>query len=202
MAYNLPISSPREHMTLPNLPTRVRPLMPVLLMLLAALFSWAAYGQTPPGQNPWRTTGRPTQGLPAQAYWVSPPKFRAVSLDHEILRSQLATAPQEETRPPASAQTVITLALPDGTDQQFRIVESPVMAPELAAKFPEIKTYVGQGIDDPSATVRLDLTPAGFHAQILWPRGAVYIDPHLRDRSVYASYYKRDYRRSADSFQC
>lgn len=174
-------------------------------LLFVALVSVAlprmSSAQNAPGQNPWRAARLP-QGLPAQAYWVTPPKFRAVALDHAALRSQLAAAPLEAAGLAASAQTVITLALPDGTDQQFRIVESPVMAPELAAKFPEIKTYVGQGIDDPSATVRLDLTPAGFHAQILSPRGAVYIDPHLRDRSVYASYYKRDYRRQAEDFQC
>jgi hypothetical protein len=114
----------------------------------------------------------------------------------------LAAAPQESAFVQAALQPVIFLPMPDGTDQQFRIVEAPVMAPELAAKFPEIKTYLGQGMDDPYATVRLDLTPAGFHAQILSPNGAVYIDPHLRDRSVYASYYKRDYRALAEGWKC
>jgi uncharacterized repeat protein (TIGR01451 family) len=178
---------------------------PLRLLFFVALVSIAlprvSSAQSAPGQNPWRAARLP-HGLPAQAYWVTPPKFRAVALDHAVLRSQLAAAPLEAAGLAASAQTVITLALPDGTDQQFRILESPVMAPELAAKFPELKTYVGQGLDDPSATVRLDLTPAGFHAQILSPHGAVYIDPHLRDRSVYASYYKRDYRRLAENFQC
>jgi len=181
---------------------KLRTRLAITLVLLTVGFPRMTAAQPAPGLNPWRTVGRPAPGLPAQAYWVNPSKFRAVGLDHAALRSQLATAPLEGAQVLAAAQTVITLALPDGTDQQFRIVESPVMAPELAAKFPEIKTYVGQGIDDPAATVRLDLTPAGFHAQILSPHGAVYIDPHLRDRSVYASYYKRDYRRLAQDFQC
>lgn len=151
--------------------------------------------------NPWRPASKPS-GLPQQAYWVTPQEFRPVTLDQETIRAQLGAAPRESDLLTGAAQATITLAMPDGSDQEFRVYESPVMAPELAAKYPEIKTYAGRGIDDPSATVRLDLTPAGFHAQILSPHGAVYIDPHLRDRSVYASYYKRNYRKLADEFLC
>jgi uncharacterized repeat protein (TIGR01451 family) len=195
MAYNSLTEPPRMRMKQPRCLT-------ILLVALAVAPSLSLFAQTSLHPNPWRTVGPPARALPAEAYWVTPPQFRPVSLDHEAMRAELAAAPLEAAGVTSAAPAIITLALPDGTDQQFRIVESPVMAPELAAIFPEIKTYLGQGIDDPSATVRLDLTPAGFHAQILSPRGAVYIDPHLRDRSVYASYYKRDYRRLAEGFQC
>lgn len=137
----------------------------------------------------------------AAAYWVNPPKFRAVTLDHAGMRGLLASAPHEDTMPGGPAPAVIALPMPDGTFARFHVMESPVMAPALQALFPDIRTYVGQGLDDIAATVRLDMTPAGFHAQVLAPSGAVYIDPHLRDASVYASYYKRDHVR-ADDFHC
>ena len=68
-----------------------------------------------------------------------------------------------------------------------------MLAPELAAQFPEIKTYLGQGLTDGAASLRFDITPLGFHAQVLSPNGAYYIDPYYHlDQSVYVSYYRSD----------
>ncbi len=59
----------------------------------------------------------------------------------------------------------------------------------MQAKYSNIRTYAGKGIDDPLATVRFDVTPLGLHAQVLTPNGRWYIDPyyHLKT-NVYASY--------------
>lgn len=142
------------------------------------------------------------QAIQAAHRWITPASAFASELNPAILREQLAAAPGGFA-PAASSPAVISLPMPDGSLARFRVTESPVMAPELAARFPEIKTYSGQGVDDPTATVRLDLTPAGLHAQILSPRGASYIDPEQRGNARrHVSYFKRDYRREAGAFQC
>ena len=114
-------------------------------------------------------------------------EFETYTLDVDSLQSVLNSAPLESS-PAVAAQ--ITLPDPHGQLARFDIVESPIMAPELAAKFPEIKTYRGQGVDDPAATIRFDVNPAGLHAQVLSPQGAYYVDPYYHlDDSLYASYY-------------
>jgi hypothetical protein len=92
--------------------------------------------------------------------------------------------------------------MPDGTFARFRVVESPIMEPELAAKFPEIKTYCGQGLDDPAATVRCGTTPRGFHAQVLSPNGAVQIEPADDAAQTHLSFYQRDLPASVGRWAC
>jgi uncharacterized repeat protein (TIGR01451 family) len=171
----------------------------VIILLLVLVFPAGAQN----GANLWEGVDQVPQGKKPSELWVQPQVFRAFNAKHNFLRPLLRGAPKEATRAAAFSQTVIHLPMPDGTLARFRFVDSPVMAPELAAQFPEIKTYLGQGIDDPKATVRFDLTPAGFHAQILSPNGTVYIEPYLRgDTNLCVSFYKRDYQRAADGFQC
>ncbi|MFM2294218.1 MAG: hypothetical protein RLZZ350_631 [Verrucomicrobiota bacterium] len=142
--------------------------------------------------------------------WVEPQQFIGLTLDAAAMRSALAAAPVENlsavtpafVTKGALAPKIISLPLPDGSFQNFAVTESSVMAPALAAQFPAIKTYFAQGLDDPMATARLDFTPQGFHAQMLSPNGATYIDPHYRDASEYVCYAKKDYLRSAAEFHC
>src|SRR2546423_6154583 len=83
----------------------------------------------------------------------------------------------------------MTLPMPDGAFARFRIEESPIMEPELAARFPNIKTYQGQGVDDPTATARFDWTPSGFHAIVVSARSIFHVEPFSEaDAASYITY--------------
>ena len=120
-----------------------------------------------------------------------------LTLDVAGLRVALATAPAETQS--GAAPLVLALPLPNGKTARFALHEAPVMAPALAARFPAIKTYAGVGLDDASASVRLDLSPAGFHAQVLTRTGnSFYIDPvSSTDARHYLAFYRKDMNRAA-----
>ena len=124
---------------------------------------------------------------------IKPKRFRAATLDRLSMAGMVAAVPMERSQAARLTPLVISLPDPTGGFQRFSIVESPVMEPGLAAKHPEIKTYAGRGIDDPSANLRMDITPLGLHASVRSTGGSWYIDPgyHLDD-SAYISYFARD----------
>jgi hypothetical protein len=120
-------------------------------------------------------------------------RFRALTLDSASLAGLLQSAPAEASA--AARQNPLIIALPDpaGGFQRFRVVDSPVMEPALAARHPNIRTYAGRGVDDATATLRLSITPLGLQASVRSSRGGWYVDPvyHL-DQSLYGSFWRRD----------
>ena len=165
-----------------------------LLALIAGVWATgsAANAASQTGQNIWRDVSETSidSGTSRQ---IIPNQYRTISADLALLDDFLASAPVENGADEGAA-VVLSLPLPDGTFGRFHIQEYAMMEAELTAKFPEIKTYLGQGVDDPTAVAYLDLTPAGFHGMILSSSDTIYIDPYSQeDISHYISYYKRDY---------
>ncbi|MBS0661021.1 MAG: hypothetical protein JSR82_22605 [Verrucomicrobia bacterium] len=125
---------------------------------------------------------------------IVPQVYRTVQLNAAAMKSRLQAAPREFSAPIEQAGVEITLPLPYGGFGRFLVLESPIMQPKLAAAYPELKTYVAQGLDDGTASARIDVTPKGFRAIVLSARGQFYIDPYWADEdTTHISYYKRNF---------
>ncbi len=131
----------------------------------------------------------------------TPEEYATFRLDKNNLERILTSAPEEFTN--QDKNTVLELPMPGGGYARFSIVHSLIVEPGLLAKYPEVgRTYSAQGLDDPTATARLDFLPNGFHAMILSPNGTVMIDPYaFGDTENYVSFYKRDLARM-DNWHC
>lgn len=146
---------------------------------------------------------------PSEAARLGAPRARAAAVrpfvyDARLLAETLRDVAVERPDEVGTPSTLLELPHPDGSLARFRVIESPVMAPELAARYPEIRTYRGEGVDDPTASVRFDVSPRGFSAMVLSASGAWYVDPWSPESpAVVASYHRRDARRDPENvFRC
>ena len=104
---------------------------------------------------------------------VRPSQFKAYRVDLAGIRAQLA----------GGGTSTLTIPDPAGTPTEFNVVEDSVMEPELQAAHPDIRTYAGAAANGTS--IRLDVTPFGFHAMVRRPDGvAWYVEPATRNRSA------------------
>ena len=185
-------------------PHAPRSLLALLLWATAGglpLAARAAAGSDASPDGLWQLHADAPAARPDREPLVPTDRVQTFTADLTRLRTTLATAPLDRTTAEArgtksaGARAEITLPMPkNGKLARFQVEEVGIMAPGLAARYPEIKTYRGVGVDDPTATLALDVTPSGFHAQIMSPRGWVYINPYYLDGvdDLYASYLKRD----------
>ncbi len=175
------------------------PRLLVLLFWLALTHISFAQNHKLPADNPWSFQDEAAIVAKHANRRIIPEKYRTAHLDVSELKLLLTHAPLWQTDDAAKHFTKMTLPMPDGSFQSFRILEAPVMHPALAKKYPEIKSYAGAGLDDPTAYLRFDLTPKGFHGMILSGNGSdVFIDPYAdSDTEHYVVYFKKDFQKNA-----
>lgn len=62
--------------------------------------------------------------------------------------------------------TILPFPTSSGRLQRFRVQPSATLHPDLAKKFPNIQTFEGIGLDDPTITIRFEITPNGLTGMI------------------------------------
>ncbi|MCW2998383.1 MAG: hypothetical protein JWN65_1932 [Solirubrobacterales bacterium] len=186
-----------------GVPIKTRPALrrrtAAVVCAFAAVLTWAAPAVAAPtpgsagrSAQSWdRSTTAGSKPRKGVRPLVAPRRYAAFALDPARLEKVLAGAPRERSRAAGSTPLVVSVPTPDGGFARFAIAQSPIMEPGLAADHPEIRTYAGRGLDDPASTVRLDLSPLGFHASVREEDRSWFVDPRYRDQSQYVS-YERD----------
>lgn len=131
-----------------------------------------------------------------------PKQYLIWKLDIASLKNQLTNSPvRGEFR--GISNTIIELPNAEGKIERFSVLETPIMESELAAKFPMIKSYIGKGIDDPTAIARFSVTQLGLHSMVLSAgKSTVYIDPYTEDRKHYIVYNRASLAEDNQTFEC
>ena len=119
-----------------------------------------------------------------------PKIFEVFTLNFNLLKSKLAIAPSRENFQ-SQYGVEISFPNPSGTLDRFRVFKAQIMHPELAVRYSEINSYIGIGIDNPTATIRFSTTLFGLHTMLFSGKNeTVFIDPYTTDLLNYVVYYK------------
>ena len=88
-------------------------------------------------------------------------------------------------------QSKMSIPYPNGEFKSFNLKEKQIMEPALAAKFPNIKVYVGRN-PETGDNVRISIGADGFHAMVFSKEGTFFIDPISKSDNIkHQVYYKK-----------
>ncbi|MFC0603351.1 immunoglobulin-like domain-containing protein [Winogradskyella pulchriflava] len=129
-------------------------------------------------------------------------EFHSFNLNTESLRQSLNGVAQRNN---FTTQSTTILLFPnyEGKLERFSIKEASVMHPDLQARYPDIRSYVGQGIDNPSSVLRFSLSPNGLNAMILSSSGAsTFIEPVSNGSNLHIVFNRKNRLSYNDDFEC
>ena len=130
------------------------------------------------------------------------PKSQTYSLNIEALKQALVLAPKRGAFS-GNSNVIISFPNSEGEFEQFRVKEASVMHADLEARYPGIKSYVGQGVDDPSARIRFSISPLGLETMRLSAnKPATFIEPLTVDLQQYTVYKRADRTAEFTDFEC
>lgn len=167
--------------------------------LLLALLATSSFLQAQDRGTFWKTAQ--SKSKVALESKLDLPEKQLLDLDVPAATNLLRNAPDRFSNQKSSV--ILSLPNVDGTMEQFRIYENSNMEPELAARYPEIKSYIGIGIDNPTASAYISTSPLGFKSMVLNPgKPAVFVEPYSQDLQTYTVYVKTDKRTAFTKFEC
>ena len=154
--------------------------LPVVLCLAlsSTVFSQQAARRANPGWSAAKQAPDHNARVSLLCGSSSCPNF-LVRMERSDWNAALRAVPQEGSARGAS----LSLPMPDGYAQEFEVFETATLSPQMAAKYPDIRTYRGSAVNDASTTLRMDMTAAGMHAMVLKNGRNILIDPYDRGDS-------------------
>ena len=175
----------------------------LLTLLLIVGFSINSYSQNK-SNNFWEEVSVDSKSIIKKMFSDAKPyEYQIFQLDIEAFRNVLRGASQRSFK---TSKSEIVLSFPNskGNIEEFAIYEASVMHPDLQSRYPNIRSYVGKGIDNPSAIIRFSISHLGFKSMVLSSgKTTIFIEPYSKDLTQYIVYDKNTKSTSlGESFEC
>lgn len=133
---------------------------------------------------------------------IRPDEYEIYTTEYSSLVQKLKGAPHERNVKVWNSNFTTEIPTPYGL-KQFKVIETDFADDILMRKYPDIKTYIIQSIENPSFHGRIDFTYKGFHAMIIYNNKTFFIDPlYQDDNSIYQVYLKENFKNKSGDFIC
>lgn len=151
------------------------------------------------GQNYWTKTTKVNKTNLSQR-WVQPNKSSVYEVNLNQLKNDLSSVSQRFSR---DETHLVTFPGTDGNYRQYVVQEASVMEPELQAKFPEIRSYIGWEKNNSQNSIRFSITPeSGISIMYFDGWNVSYLDQLTNDHSQYILYNRSDLPANDRLFEC
>ena len=169
-------------------------------LLLIALMAIASLSFAQGGEAYWKATVKNSKSIMVENK-KGLANFKLFSLDINALKSVLVNTPKKGNI--IKSEVYVSFPDADGSFARFSVLENSNMDPDLEARYPGINSYVGQGIDDPTAIIYFSVSPLGLQTMLIHAnKSAEFIEPYTTDQSSYVVYRKSDKLKSLAPFEC
>lgn len=163
------------------------------------LLTFSIYSQ----QNYWTETNfkEDTKGVSLKN--LDEANYKTYQLNNIDFKKQLIGAPMRGQFS-GKSKTIVSFPNEKGVLEQFRIVEAPVLSQELSTRYPNIKTYLGFGIDNPGTRIRFSVTPLGINAMTSYiNKPTIFLSPVTKISNGHYLVYNREANLNATKyFKC
>ncbi len=156
-----------------------------IIFLGSFFISWSRSAPDGFTWKEWATSAVPVKG----SRTIIPVREKIFFVNQNDLRSRLFSLEAHSVH-----GIKLELPVPDGGSQLFQVLAATVMEKALSDKYPGIRTFTAQAIDNKAITARLDFTEFGFHAMVFGLSQTYFIEPYsdIAD-GFYTCFYKKDF---------
>ncbi|WP_372756970.1 reprolysin-like metallopeptidase [Mariniflexile sp.] len=129
-------------------------------------------------------------------------KTHSFELDMASFKSTLRSTISRNSKSKEKS-TLISIPSDESSFETFKIYEASVFSPELAEKYPNIKSYVGISTDNPGARLRMSVSPQGVQTMITYTdKPDVFMQPTSKGANEYVLYKRTSKTNKSNSFYC
>ena len=154
-------------------------------LLFIALCFFCQFGQSQTEKAWAKASGQNVLASKNTERLSFPKEYSLYHFSPETMRQVLATAPARLGK--QKKGVIISLPNTAGAIENYEVFEASNFDAELQAQFPEIRSYVGRGITDKRAVLRMSVDPRGIQTMVFrTDKRNEFLEPYSEDGTIYA----------------